>query len=328
MDTAASTPTWQKVAPTIGVIVLIVILLIVVKWQHDQLISQKDTSALEMKQLRDDIVRAQTQYVSKEDIEKFAKNSNIDLVPIKEDLDKLHAQVKGISNITVKTPGYSGSNLPSSSVVAREGKPATVGYDPYGYLTNAQVLKLQEPLSNSKEVPFGEVQFKAWEPKPWGLQVYPRSYNVTSVLGEDESGKHYTYHKFTVTTNGETYPIQISDAKFIEEKPDSKFRFSPRLYLSVDGGGYVYPALKWEVLPSLEVALFSYGRTKVDPDWVFLGVGLGYASQAKSLGIALTPVRYNIAHHLPLVENLFIGPTVMVNTTGGFAVLGGIGVGL
>ena len=328
MDNTASTPTWQRVAPTIGVIVLIVILLIVVKWQHDQLVSQKETSALEMKQLRDDIVRAQTQYVSKEDIEKFAKGANIDLAPIKEDLSKLNAQVKGISNITVKTPGYTGTNLASSSVVAREGKPSVIGNDAYGYLSNTQVLKLQEPLADSKSIPFGEVQFKAWESKPWGLQVYPRNYSVTSVLGEDENGKHYTYHKFTVTTNGETYPIQISDAKFVEEKPDSKFRFSPRLYLGVDGGGYVYPSLNWEVLPNLEVALFSYGRTKANPDWIFLGVGLGYASQAKSLGIVLTPVRYNIAHHLPLVENLFIGPSVMINTTGGFAVLGGIGVGL
>lgn len=322
------TPMWQRIGPTVGVITLIIVLLVVIKWQHDTLVAQKESAATEMKQLRDDIVRAQTQYVSKKDLEEFAKGSNIDLSPIREDLAKLNAEIQGISSINVKTPGYVGTNLPSTTTTVREGNVPSSPSDVYGYLTHGQLLKLSEPTADKKEIPFGEVEFKAWEEKPWGLKVYPRDYSVVSVLGQDESGKHYTYHKFMVTTNGTTYPIQVTDAKFVEEKPEAKFRFSPRLYLGVEAGGYVYPLPRPEVLPNLQVSLFSYGQTKVNPTWTFLGLGIGYGSQTKTLGFVLTPVRYNVARHLPLVENLYIGPSVMVNTTGGIAILGGIGVGL
>jgi hypothetical protein len=333
-------PLWHKIAVITAIIILIGGLLAIIKWQHDVLLSQKETNITEMKQLRDDIVRAQSQYIDKKDLEEFAKNSNIDFGPIKEDLNKLNAQIKGISNIIINTPGYIGNNLSSTSVTNRipDGSkllsvkcPDGIDIecpDPFGYQTHIQHFILNEPLENKNNIPFGEVGFKVWEKSPWDLKIYPRSYSVTSVLGEDENGKHYTYYKFSIITNGQSYPIKITDAKFVEEKPEAKFRFSPRLYLATDLGTYIYPTVQWEISPNLQISLFSYGKTKVNPAWTFLGLGVGYGSQTKTITGILSPISYNIGQHLPFMQNLYIGPSIEINSTGGLAILAGLRVGL
>lgn len=334
-----------KLAVMAGGVVVVGALGTLVWWQHSELAHQREAledSVVQMKQLKDDIVRSQSQYASKQDIENFAKNNGVDLRPIQDDLASLDAQIKGIQNVLVSTPGFVGTNIGSSSVVARTDAPAVLttipcpnggsvqcpNSDPFGYLKSAQVLALNEPFSNGTAVPFGETQFHAWDPKPWDIKIYPRQYSVTTVLGEDENGRHYTYNRFTITSNGKVYPIKIADSKFEEEKPDSKFSFNPRLYMGMDVGTYVHPAIKPEVIPDLEVSLFSYGSTKINPSWTFVGVGVGYASQEHSLAVVLSPVNYNVAQHLPLVKNLHVGPTIALNTSGGFAILGGIRVGL
>lgn len=331
---------WVKVGIIGGAIVLVATLLLVLKWQHDIMEHQStiDKSFVEMKQLSDNIARAQARYVTAQDLEKFAKQNNVDLKPIRDDLANLDAQIRGLSVAVVATPGYHGQNLSSSSTTPREGgAPSTTvpckdgvcpNVDPFGYGSNVQSFAINEPLGDGTNVPFGETKFRAWQDRPWEVRVYPRSYSSTTVLGEDENGKHYTYHKFSIVTNGKTYPVKVTEAKFVEEAPDSSFRFSPRLYLGVDAGTYVNPLPKAEVTPNMQISLFSYGRTKVSPTWTLLGIGLGYESQASRLGVIVSPVNYNVGKHLPLVENLFVGPSVSVDTEGSFAVMGGLRVGL
>src|SRR5690242_8223510 len=104
---------WVKVSIIVGSVLLLIFLLLIVKMQRDIINkqSQLETSLVEMKQLGDGIVRSQASYVSRRDLEEFAKNSNVNLEPIEEDLKKLGAEVKGISSILVASPGYTGSNL-------------------------------------------------------------------------------------------------------------------------------------------------------------------------------------------------------------------------
>lgn len=333
-----------KITIVVGGVMAAGVLGAIVWWQHNELAHQNqllDNSVVEMKRLRDDIVRSQSKFASKEDIEKFAKQNGLDLKPIQDDLATLDAQIKGIQNVLVSTPGYVGTNLSSTGTIPRlDPVPGSItipcpsggsvecpNTDPFGYLKNTQVYSINEPFDGSS-IPFGETHFKAWQEKPWDLKIYPRQYSVTTVLGEDEAGRHYTYNKFTVTSNGKTYPVKIASSKFEEEKPQAKFRFDPRLYLGLDVGMFVHPIPKSEVIPNLEVSLFSYGTTTTNPIWTFAGVGLGYASQNQNLAVVISPVNYNIAQHLPLVKNLHVGPTVALTTSGGFAVLGGIRVGL
>lgn len=335
---------WIKIGAVVGLLVLLSCLVLIMKWQHDAIAKQDalEKSIVEMKQLGDGIVRAQSEYVTKKDLENFGKD--IDLKKIQSDMDKLNAQIKGISIFVASTPGYSGHGLPSNGTIPNSGNSGhdsgtTVtcsnggsvncpNPDKYGYLSMGQFINLSEPVPNSNAIPIGQVTFKAWQEKPWDVLIYPRNYQVSTVLGQDEDGRHYVYNKFTVNSNGQTVTIPIQQSKLEEILPEASFKFSPRLYLGLDVGTHINPAPQAELTPNLQVALFSRGKTKVDPDWTFVGIGLGYESQVHRPNIILTPVAYNIAHNLPLVSNIQIGPSIAVDTAGGFIGSLGVRVGL
>lgn len=330
----------KKFGIALAIIGLILGMAFIIKRQNDTIKAQEamvEKSLVEFRELKDGSVRAQAQYTK--DLEAWAKQNKIDLGPIQDDIKNLDAKMIGISTLLASTPGYKGTNLPSTGKVPRPEGPSPVIVpcpsggsvecpDTFGYGSNTQVLKLNEPFSDGKSIPFGQTEFRAWEKDPWSLEIYPRTYSVTTVLGQDEDGRHYTYHKFAIESDGKSYPVKINESKFVEELPDADFHFSPRLYLGVSVGAQVYPEPNAEVIPNVQVSLFSYGQTKVRPDWTFVGLGVGYESQSQSMGVLLTPIGYNVGNHLPLIENLFVGPSISVNTQGGVSVMGGLMVGL
>jgi hypothetical protein len=162
-------------------------------------------------------------------------------------------------------------------------------------------------------VPFGKVGFSAWQQNPWSLEVLPREYSSVTVLGQNEDGRHYAYSRFQITTDGKTHTIPITDARIVEEYPSPKFRFNPRLYLGVDGGLIANPPGHAEVMPNIGLSFFSYGRTKTSPTWSFLTVGVGYATQTQAPVLMVAPVNYNVAKHIPFMDNLHLGPSVSVD---------------
>ncbi len=330
---------WTKFGIGAGVLALVAALLLIIKWQHDTMRKQEaiEQSVVEMKKLNEDIIRSQSKYISKEDLDKYAKEWDINLEIIRQDLKTLGAEVQGISHFLTTTPGWNGTDLPSTGETPGGNGPPTVECpdgeevecpDPYGYQSNRQILALNEPFGNNKYVPFGSVGFSAWKQNPWDVNIFPRTYSVTSVLGQDKNGKHYMHHKFMITSQGKTHPIEIQDAKFVEVYPEPELRFNPRLFLGVDGGMHVNPLPQAEFTPTLQVFFASYGKTNIAPEWTFAGVGVGFETQAKNVNLTVTPFLYNLGQHLPLVDNLHVGPSVSVNTSGSFSVLGGIRVGL
>ena len=328
-----------KIALIIGAVVFLISLLAAVKYQHDLLQKQNDTLT-EMKELKDNWVRGQTQVVTKKELEDLAKSLNIE--QINKDLEKLGAKIDGIAITVASSSGYHGTDLGSTGTIHRENPGTNVTtipcpnggvvncptQDPFGFLSAEQRLSIFEPFPDNINIPFGESGFKAWQQKPWSLDVYKRNYNVQTVIGEDDNGKKYVYNRMSVDVNGKTYPMKVTSSKLVEELPESKFRFSPRIHLGVSGGAIVNPTPSAEFTPTVEVALFSYGRTSLSPDWTFLSVGVGFETQATKPALVVSPVNYNIGHHLPLVSNLHIGPAVTVDTQGSFSVLAGIRVGL
>lgn len=328
---------------TVAVVLVVVCLVAAIIWQYNVIKNQQAKENLllvEMKTLKDNIVRSEARYVSKADLENLAKQNNIDLDPIRDDLDDLNAEIKGLSTLLATTSGYKGVGLPSTSTQPRDVKTETTitvpcdgstavcpNLDTFGYLNNEQTLKLNEPFSNGL-IPWGETTFKAWEQNPWSLTVFPRNYSVVTVLGQDEDGRHYTYHKFNVTTQGKTYPVPIQHSQFVEEFPKSSFHFSPRLYLGVDVGAHVYPMPQAEVTPNIGLGLFSYGPTKVNPDFTFVQINAGFNTQSETFAIGITPLTYNVGNHIPFMNNLHIGPTISVDNEGSVSLMGGFKVGL
>ena len=301
----------------------------VIKTQNDtiQRLRAIETSIVQSKDIGDGIVRAQSTYVTKKDLEKILADQGYDIKEMRKDLRLLGADVKGISTIKVSTPGYSGHNIPSTEVTPNPNPPDTnTPVQDFGYLSGTQWLELTEPFEDGKVLPFGKAGFSAWQAKPWDLSVYPREYQATTVLTQDAQGRHYAYSRFQISVQGKTYTIPIEDAKIIEEFPSPKFHFNPRLYMGVDIGGVTSP-LTPEVTPNLGLSFFSYGRTKIAPEWSFGTVGIGYATQTQVPVILVAPVNYNIGTKLPLIENLHIGPSISLDVQGNLGIYIGTRVG-
>jgi hypothetical protein len=305
----------------------------IIKIQHDTVERLKfiESSVVDSKNIGNGILREQSSYVTKKDLENTIKDQGMDLAAIKKDLSVLGANVNGVSTVKVVTQGFNGNNIPSSGTTPRQDsgtdvKPAVTA-DPHGYQSSTQWLNLSEPIGK-ENIPFGKVGFSAWQPKPWSEQISPRTYNSTTVLGKNEDGRIYAYTKFTIDVDGKKYTIPITDAKISEEYPTSSFHWSPRLYLGVDFGAIANPPVRFEVMPNLGLSLFSYGQTKLNPDWTFLTLGIGYESQITGISFFINPLDYNIAKHIPFVDNLYLGPSFSLDPKGNFGMFIGIRVGL
>lgn len=97
----------KEIAAGIGVLAVIGLLCFLI-YKQFQLSDQQyeiQTSLIEQKKLADGIVRAQSQYASKEDIEALAKNNNLNLKEIEKDLDKFRADIASINIVTVRSNG-------------------------------------------------------------------------------------------------------------------------------------------------------------------------------------------------------------------------------
>jgi len=294
-----------------------------------------ENQIIAQKELADNIMRSMSQYASKEDIEKYAKDQNVNLAAIKDDLDKMNAKLVAINTVVTNSKGQTGTGKGSTGTTPNpEPKPVDpTNPDPHGYLSNRQEFELNEKFDNAT-VPFGKVGFSAWKDKPWDYNIYAREYQSTNVIGTDENQRHYIYNKFSVKVGDKTYDLKISKSSTLEEYPQAKFSFwNPRLYLGMDVGAKVgtvpgAPPARLEASPNINVSIMSYGKYKNQPDISVLQVGAGYGIDAKKPNISLTPIMYNVGKHIPLMNNLYIGPTVHLNTGGDVAVMGGVRVGL
>lgn len=323
---------WKTTTAIIGGSALIITTMgYIIKIQHDTVERLKfiETSVVESKDIGKGIIREQSSYVTKTDLERIIKEQGLDISSIKSDLNKLDAHINGISSVKVVTQGYSADHLSSSSSTPRSDPPANTDTksDPYNYQKSTQWFNVVEPIGK-ENVPVGSVGFSAWEAKPWRVTISPRIYSSTTVLGINEDGRTYAYSRFQIEVNGNKYIIPITEAKIAEEVPTPSFRFSPRLYFGTDFGLITNPPMKFELVPNLTLSLFSYGETKSNPDWTFLNLGIGYETQKNGLAFILSPVNYNIAKHLPFVDNLFLGPGFSLDPHGNFGTYIGIRVGL
>lgn len=327
---------WKVTTAIIGSVVLIIaVLIFIVKVQYDTIAKLKaiETSVVESKNIGNGIVRAQSTYATQADLDRIIKEQGLNLDEIKKDLKTLGADIQGVHTVAVVTPGSKGSSLSSTTTTPNttpvdSSKPLT---DPNGYFSNQQWFALNEPFNTDKgivNVPFGKVGFSAWQNKPWAFEVLSRIYGSTTVLGQDEDGRHYAYSKFQIQSNGKTYTIPISNAKIVEQYPTSKFSFNPRLYLGIDGGFITNPPIHTEQVPSIGLSFFSYGQTKISPKWSFVTLGVGYAVKEHLPVLILSPINYNLGKDIPLIDNLHIGPSVSIDTTGNVGLYFGLRVGL
>jgi hypothetical protein len=329
---------WTKAAMIAAGAVLLALLVINVKSCIDSK-AQRDAmhqEMVEMKRLSDNIVRSQAKYVSKEDFKKFAKESGIKLDEIRDDLDEKDAQIKALSNVLVASLGRKQSGLGSSGTTPRPpGEPGDPRIptipcngidvecpDPFGYLTNSQHLALTEPFPKNQEVPIGSVTFDAWKEKPWSIDIRQRNYHITTVIGQDKRGRHYTYHKFEIGVDGKRYPVEIKDAQLVEEFPEASFSWwNPRVGIGMHGGIAFNTSgsdgvVGGVAVPSLSFSPFSYGQTETKPTWVFGRIGVGADVANKTVSFSLAPAMWNIGTEVEFIQNTYLGPVIGADIDG------------
>lgn len=319
-------------------------------YQQHQMNMMQTQLAVAQKTLSDGITRSESLYVSKADLEAFAAANNVSLTQIQKDISSLNATVSGMNQITVNSGGTNQTGVGSTSTTpnpAPTNPPPTVecngqaiscpNTDPFGYQKNIQNLQLTEPFSDPTatakpvSVPIGQVSFDASNKDPWSVDTYPRSYAVSNVLATDENGKETVYNQFSVTTQGQTYKVPVTTAKFEQQYPTPSFSFwNPKLFLGADVGVNVshLPAVNSEFTPNLSVGILSYGKSKVTPDMTFLDVGVGYGAISKKLQLQVAPVQFNVGQVIPILKNTYVAPIIGIGIDGDVNVGGGLRVSL
>ena len=321
----------------IGILLFVITLGFIVYKQNEISNTQYaiETSFVKQKEIIDGITRSQAQYASKEDIENFARLNGLNLKAIQSDLDKLHAEVISINTISVKSIGQISSHIPSTSTGEINPNPLPVtckdglcpDADPFGYMTKQQLLSVEENFGKTK-ISIGQVGFSAWQDKPWSLQIKPREYLVSTVIGVDENQRQFAYNKFSVKIEDKLYEIPISSAEIKQVYPQPSFSFwNPRLFLGIDSGINI-GSYKSEFTPGIHVGIMSYGVFKNSPDISLIQVGIGAGMISKKPQLIFTPVTYNIGKHIPLMNNLYVGPSVNLSTGGDLSIMIGLKAGL
>ena len=286
------------------------------------------------KQLVDNIVRSQSTYASKGDIEQFIKDNGVNLKAIQDDLGKLGAQVDAVNTIVVASGGQHGTNIPSTGTGGTNPNPVDPkDPDPYGYQKKEQALDLAENFDQT-QVPIGKVGFSAWQQNPWSVNILPREYHVVNVIGKDENERDYVYNKFSIKVADKNYDVKIASAETKQEFPDAKFSFwNPRLFLTTGGGINLskFDPINGSFNVGGTIGIMSYGKSKPNPDISILQVGAGFESNKSEFGVIINPVNFNIGKLIPtggLINNIFVGPSMQITPSGSVFVGANVSVGL
>jgi len=312
---------------------------------QDQVVAQK--------QLVDGIVRSQSTWATKDDLNKFITDNGVNLKAIQDDLAALGATLTTANVVTVNSQGQNKSNVASTSttpktqVASTSTTPAstvvtsTTVPDPFGYQANQQNLALNETFiapaatpsatPTTTQVPIGTVGFSAWQPDPWSLNIAPRQYSVTNVIGTDDQQRNDVYNRVTITTGGKTYDVPITTSKTEQQYPTAKWSWwNPRLFLTAGGAVNLSRVpIEGSANAGAGLGIMSYGQFKTNPAISVLQVGLGYEAGTQKAAVIVNPVNFNIGGILPkgLVDNTYVGPSLQMDTGGNILAGANVSVG-
>jgi len=317
------------VLPLVGlaVLVLLAALLTIAYRQHRELIALRAQVASRTGQvdLGHGTTRSDSAETTQEMLEALVAEGGLDLGAVTADATARGERVEAAQVTQARTPGAHVEQARSTGAEPLPAELRPVGVsDPYGYLATRQRLDLAEPLGNGTSAPWGRVAFAAALREPWSLDLLPRTYRATTVVTVGEDGRRTGYAALSLDVAGQRYALPIAESTYREVLPEARVRWNPTLYLGLGAGLAVRPALHAEVEPELAVGLWSYGRTKVLPTWSILALGLAWQGVASAPAVVFTPVAWNAGEPLPLLDNLYVGPSVSVGTGGDVAVLLGL----
>ncbi len=204
-----------------------------------------------------------------------------------------------------------------SSITEITKKDLTVIESPQEPEKEVVIIPLDRESADGEKIPVGNMYYNPNMEKVedrFTHYAMPLEFHVGILMTEKEDGSYDRLVELNVESpyikkyKGKKFKMKVKDFKWTKRKiNDKKFRFHTRL-----GFGASFTADNFT--PAIDVSFFSYGRTKVDMDWRFLTFSLSGDKDVVSIGV--TPVSYNLGKVVPLIENMFIGPTVNIDDTG------------
>jgi hypothetical protein len=206
--------------------------------------------------------------------------------------------------------------LDSSIAEMKEGD-LTVIESPDDPKKEVIIIPLDRESADGEKIPVGNMYYNPNMDKVedrFTHYAMPLEFHVGILMTEKEDGSYDRMVELNVESpyikkyKGKKFKMKVTGFKWAKKEiNDKKFRFHTRLGF---GANFTTDSFA----PALDVSFFSYGRTEVDMDWRFLVFSL--AGDEKEVSIGVYPVQYNVGKILPLVENIFIGPTIMADTSG------------
>jgi len=323
---------WQSILITVGVIALFTVMGIMLFKIYDLEAQQAalQTQVVQSVQLANGITRAMATYATKADIQDFASKNDLDLQAIQDDLSKLSATLTSVNQVSVNSVGQKQTGVASTTTTPRTTKPPTTtvattttptNSDPYNYQKNRQMLAVNEKFTNPTtnkpvNVPFGQVGFSAWLKDPWDINIAPRTYKATTVIGTDTNNRQYAYNKFTIAVNGTNYPVKIANDVVMQQPLSNTFSWwSPHIYLTA-GGAADLNTKGGDANVGLTFGALTYGSpVKGVSPLVSIGqLGLGFQVVDQRPSLILNPVMFNVGKLISpsnsVISNTFLGPSL------------------
>jgi hypothetical protein len=290
------------------------------------------------------VIKGKAEKVDSGSILQGPEDSGVPTGPIKTDMDASDSKPTAVVKTTAVSEGVKESDLPSSKIRPRPSSkpdepvitfppvipsiplcPSCNNPDVNGYFNFSQFLTLNEKFGSVK-VPFGEVEFRAWEAKPWSLEIYPRTYEIYTIIAEDSGKNKSSYSSLTIRTNDEKFQVPITSSTIRYTEPESSWEWNPRLMLGVSTGVSIPISYSWG--PSLGITMGSYGQYKSSPNWYFGEISIGYEVQKQTPFLSLAPALYKISNHIPFTESLYIGPSVGIDIENNVLITAGFKLGI
>ena len=127
---------------------------------------------------------------------------------------------------------------------------------------------------------------------------------VIESVSKDGSKTHvvnaWAENSYSSESKGKKFEIDLNIGEWFVEKPSKSFMWNINLNASMLASMY-------EFYPAVGLSVWSYGYTKKDCDWKFANIFVGATDDVR---VGVSPVAYNIANHLPLINNVFLGPFI------------------
>jgi len=223
--------------------------------------------------------------------EELSKKAN-DLTDLAENLESL-AMIQSVDHIVVvyKTTGGGTfvPTMPIPDVVVPPGRPDTQPCAAEYVYSDFRIDITGRPLEQKI--------------------VYDlhQQFEIVEVQGKNEEGQTvFLTQVFELNGESRVEELKISkrSAASLDES-DRKFRWwNPHLELGIQGQvlGDV------DIGPQLTFSALSYGRSKVENDLRFLSLGASVLND--SIAPTLIPIEVNVSRNLPLVTDIWLGPSV------------------